>query len=110
MLALGGLAEAQSTNWRRVGNSAMELLLASPATGPVDKVWFSDSGGTLCARTRSGRVYETSDYEVWQPSPNTVEPVDQPVPPPFRLPENGARVVGSGFGPVYAVGRHLFRS
>src|ERR1035438_2902767 len=110
MLALAGLAPAQGTNWRRVGNSAVDLLLASPATGPVDKVWFSDSGGTLYPRTRSGKVFETSDYEVWLPSLNVVEPAMQPAPQVVRTPENGARLVASAFGRVYAVGRQLFRS
>jgi uncharacterized protein (TIGR03437 family) len=110
LLALAGLAPAQSTNWRRVGNSAVNLLLASPATGPVDKVWFSDSGGTLYARTRTGKVFETSDYEVWLPSLNVVEPAMQPAPQVVRTPENGARLVASNFGRVYAVGRQLFRS
>ena len=96
MLALAGLAPAQSTNWRRVGNSAMDLLLAAPATGPVDQVWFSESGGTLYARTRAGKVFETSDYEVWLPSQNAVEPAAQFVPQVVRIPENGARVVASG--------------
>src|ERR1019366_6587339 len=41
LLGLAGLGPAQSVNWRRVGNSAVDLRLASPATGPVDKVWFS---------------------------------------------------------------------
>ena len=110
MLALAGLAGAQGNNWRRVGNSAMDLLLASPATGPVDKVWFSESGGTLYARTRSGKVFETSDYEVWLPSQNVVEPAAQPVPPVVRVPENGVRLVSAGFGQVYAAGQQLFRS
>ena len=110
MLALAGLAPAQSTNWRRVGNSAVDLLLASPATGPVEKVWFSVSGGTLYARTSSGRVFETSDYEVWLPSQNTLEPAMQPVPPVVRTPENGALLVAAGFGRVYAAGRQLYRS
>src|ERR1022692_3512267 len=110
MLALAGLAPAQSANWRRVGNSAVDLLLASPATGPVEKVWFSVSGGTLYARTSSGRVFETSDYEVWLPSQNTLEPAMQPVPPVVRTPENGALLVAAGFGRVYAAGRQLYRS
>jgi uncharacterized protein (TIGR03437 family) len=110
LLALAGQAPAQGTNWRRVGNSAADLLLASPATGPVDKVWFSDSGGTLYARTRSGKVFETSDYEVWLPAQNVVEPALQPAPAVVRTPENGARLVTSAYGRVYAVGRHLFRS
>lgn len=88
----------------------MDLLLASPATGPVERVWFSDGGGTLYARTRSGRVFETSDYEIWMPVRNVAEPAIQPVPPVVRIPENGARLVSSGFGPVYGLGRQLFRS
>ena len=31
--------------WRRIGNSAVEMALPSVATGPVDRVWFS-AGGT----------------------------------------------------------------
>ena len=74
LLGLVVLAPAQGVNWRRVGNSAVDLLLASPATGPVDKVWFSDSGGTLYARTHGGKVFETADYEIWLPSQNATEP------------------------------------
>jgi uncharacterized protein (TIGR03437 family) len=110
LLGLAGLAPAQSANWRRVGNSAVDLLLASPATGPVDKVWFSESGGTLYARTRSGKVFETADYEVWLPSQNAVEPAPQPVPTVVRNPESGARLVAAGFGRIYATGRQLYRS
>ena len=110
LLGLAGLGPAQSVNWRRVGNSAVDLLLASPATGPVDKVWFSDSGGTLYARTRSGKIFETADYEVWLPSQNTTEPALQPAPSVVRNPENGARLVATGFGRIYAAGRQLYRS
>src|ERR1035438_4832531 len=110
MLGLAGLAPAQTTNWRRVGNSSVDLLLASPATGPVEKVWFSGSGGTLYARTAGGRVFETSDYEVWLPSQNTLEPAMQPAPQVVRTPENGVQLVSTGFGRVYAAGRQLFRS
>ena len=110
ILALAGLAGAQSNNWRRVGDSAMDLLLASPATGPVERVWYSESGGTLYARTRSGKVFETSDYQVWLPSQNVAEPAMQPVPPLARVPENGVRLVNVGFGRVYAAGQQLFRT
>src|SRR5664280_851335 len=109
ILALAALTPAQSTNWRKVGNSAVDLLLASPATGAVEKVWFSGSGGTLYARTSSGRVFETSDYEVWLPSQNTVEPAMQPAPAVVRTPENGALLVAAGFGRVYAAGPQRFR-
>jgi uncharacterized protein (TIGR03437 family) len=110
LLGLAGLGPAQSVNWRKVGNSAVDLLLASPATGPVDKVWFSDSGGTLYARTRGGKVFETADYEIWLPSQNTSEPAPGPAPTVARNPENGARLVAAGFGRVYAAGRQLYRS
>src|ERR1017187_9690314 len=96
MLALAVLAPAQSTNWRRVGNSAVDLLLASPATGAVGRVWFSGSGGTLYERASGGRVFETSDYEVWLPSQNTVEPARQPAPPVVRTPENLSLLVAAG--------------
>jgi uncharacterized protein (TIGR03437 family) len=110
-LALASLAAAQSANWRKVGSSAVELMLASPATGPVENVWFSSDGGLLYARTRSGKVFETADYEIWQPSSSAVEPATlTPAPAVARIPEPGSRVVGGSFGRIYALGRQLFRS
>ena len=110
VLALACLASAQSPAWRKVGTSAVELLLASPATGPVDHVWFSPNGGTLYARTQSGKVFETSDYEVWQPSAGVAEPLPQTAPALARIPEPGAHVTGAGFGRVFALGSQLYRS
>ena len=110
LVALAGLASAQGINWRRVGNPAMDLSLASPATGPVEEVWYSDNGGTLYARVSGGRVFETSDYEVWVPSQNRTPPAPQFVPTVSRTPENGSRLVGAGFGRVYSLGRNLCRS
>jgi uncharacterized protein (TIGR03437 family) len=110
LLAVASLSSAQSTSWRRVGNPALELMLASPATGPVDRVWYSADGATLYARTHSGRVFETSDYEVWTASAVTAEAATPAAPQVARVPEDGARVVQAGFGRVYALGRQLFRS
>jgi len=104
------LAFGQSANWRRVGSSALELMLASPATGPVVAVWYSSDGATLYARTRSGKVYETGDYEVWTPSQVTAEAPTSAPPPVVRVPEEGVRLVPAGFGRVFALGRQLFRS
>ena len=73
LVGLVWVASAQTANWRKVGTSAVELMLASPATGPVVSVWYSVDGRTLYARTRSGRVFETSDYEIWTSSSVTSE-------------------------------------
>ena len=43
-LALAAPAAAQAPDWRRVGNSALDLELAGLATGPVDRVWYSPAG------------------------------------------------------------------
>src|SRR2546429_1522331 len=52
-------AAAQTTparlSWRRIGSAAIDLALASPATGPVSRVWFSADGSRLYALTPSGR-------------------------------------------------------
>lgn len=54
-------------DWRRIGNSGVELALASPASGPVDRVWYSVDGSTLFVRTSTGQVFETADFENWRP-------------------------------------------
>src|SRR6267142_6473623 len=56
-------------DWRKVGSTSLEVMLASPATGPVDHVWFGPDGRTLYARTHAGRVFETVDFENWTASP-----------------------------------------
>ena len=53
-------------DWRRIGTSAYEFYLASPATGPVDRVWFSSDGARLFARTRSGRYFESEESGGWK--------------------------------------------
>ena len=61
-----GAACATAIGWRHVGNSAIELALPSLATGAVDRVWYSADGSSLFAKTASGRIFETSDFEQWQ--------------------------------------------
>src|SRR5580765_7495558 len=91
-LVLSAFAAGQNANWRHVGTSAVELMLASPATGPVDTVWFG-ADGRLFARTRSGRVFETADFEIWSPSTNPA-PLNAPLEPQVaRKPEAGSRVI-----------------
>ena len=108
-LVLTALAHGQTTSWRQVGSYDVELMLASPATGPVDAVWFG-TDGRLFARTRSGKTFETADFEIWVPSAGTAAPAAAAEPPAARVPEAGARVVATPFGRIYALGNNLFRS
>lgn len=100
-------------DWRRIGNSAVDLNLASPATGPVERVWYSPDGSMLYAKAGSGHVYESADFENWAPSAAAEPPVDENrIPDVNRLPEAPARlrVGASGSRRVYAFGRQAYRS
>ncbi|HWB98173.1 MAG TPA: hypothetical protein VG672_15770, partial [Bryobacteraceae bacterium] len=94
-LAAGAAFSQSSTprsEWRRIGTAAVDLMLASPATGPVDQVWFSTDASRLFARTRFGRVFETSDFETWSIAASAADPPADPPPAAVsRLPEPGAR-------------------
>src|SRR5437764_15173134 len=82
VITFAAAVEAQDVgrpDWRHVGNSSVELMLASPVTGPVDAVWFSVDGSRLYARTRSGRVFESPDFESWAPSGAQVPPAERPI-------------------------------
>src|SRR5690349_12549330 len=58
-------AQTPSLDWRHIGNSAIELGLPSVATGPVNRVWYSGDGAVLYARTKSGKIFQTNDFEQW---------------------------------------------
>lgn len=109
-----GIVAAQTApvEWRRVGNPSMEVGLASPATGPVETVWYSPDGARLLARTRSGRVFETTDFESWTPAQGSSEPADMPAPAADRMPEPGAKLALAAAAPgrLYALGTQLYRS
>jgi uncharacterized protein (TIGR03437 family) len=112
-----GLAWAQATpdpaapKWRRIGNDAVDVPLAAPATGPVDAVWFSADGSRLYATTRAGRTFETADFENWTPARNAPPPaVEEPV-TIERAPAANVRLVGAAApGRVFAYAQHVFRS
>ena len=113
LLVGGGLASAQSApNWRRVGGSAVDLNLAAPATGSVARVWFSADGGVLFARTLSGRVFQTADFESWFPAAGAAEPPVPAAAVPVRYPAAAVQVVSSASNPneMFALGRQLYRS
>jgi uncharacterized protein (TIGR03437 family) len=109
-----GILPAQTTSieWRRVGGPSMEVGLASPATGPVQAVWYAPDGSKLYARLSGGRTLETTDFENWTPAEAPADPADSAPPAVDRLPESGAKLVVSSSAPgrIYALGNQLYRS
>src|SRR5713226_5600837 len=110
-LALGQTTPAsQRLDWRKVGSSSVDLMLAAPATGPVDSVWFAPDGRTLYARTRSGKAFETVDFENWTLSTNPPPRVDNSASTGVeRLPAPGAVLRGDARR-LYALQAHLYVS
>ena len=117
-LCLAATAFAQPSgairpDWRRIGNTGIDLQLASPATGPVGNVWFSADGAVLFARTGSGQVFETKDFETWQASAASgPAPEPQVAARSDTQPEPGVRLVDAGgsSGRLYAFGTQVYRS
>jgi len=109
---LGAPATAQiSAEWRRVGSTTLDLSLASAATGPVERVWFSEDGTRLFVRTGLKRTYSTLDFEHWQFTADAAAP-ESPAGLVKVLPERLAKPKASATVPTrfYAVGRHGYRS
>ena len=111
---LPGLASAQSgpgggvrAEWRHIGNSAVDLALASPASGAAERVWFSPEGARLFVRTSSGRVFETADFETWKRADAAVN-----APEPDRGGAQSGPVRSNPLNPqrLYAFGQNVFRS
>jgi uncharacterized protein (TIGR03437 family) len=106
--ALAGLRP----DWRRIGSPVYEIGLAGAAGGPVDRVWFSDSGARLLARTVSGRVYEETGAGEWKVAGREVAEASADFRYAGRLPEPEAvvRSADSFHARLYAFGRHVYRS
>ncbi len=111
VLSAAGVLAQTIPDWRHVGNTNIDLSLAGLATGPVDRVSYSVDGSKLLIRTASGRLFETSDFETWQPVAS--EPAQPARANGTRtLPEAGAtlRNVGRGSPRAYALGKFAYRS
>jgi uncharacterized protein (TIGR03437 family) len=110
MGALAASAQISAPEWRHIGNSALELSLASAATGPVDRVWRSADGATLFARTSDGRVFETADFENWKRSAEA--PPDRTPPSAQQGPEARAFVTAADGrrDRLYAAGTNAYKS
>jgi uncharacterized protein (TIGR03437 family) len=112
-MTLTASAVAQTPDWRRVGNAAIDLELAGLATGPVDRVWYSPGGDRLLIRASSGKTLQTNDFDRWAAAPMETA-ATPPVPPgqSITLPEAGAQARNPA-GPtprVYAFGQFVYRS
>ncbi len=114
LLSAAGFAQQNTRSlaveWRRIGNSSMDLSLASPATGAVDRVWYAAGGQGLLARTAAGRTFHTADFERWREASE-----DPPASAPaaaVRLPEPSVLVRRAEARPgrLYAAGRFVFAS
>jgi uncharacterized protein (TIGR03437 family) len=106
-------AQPASLAWRHIGNAAIELSMPSVATGPVGRVWYSDDGSLLYARTISGRIFSTADFEQWkQVQDQSVIPPVELNPETLTVPESGIKVRGQSSGPsrFYGVGHNAYRS
>jgi uncharacterized protein (TIGR03437 family) len=116
--ALAGLlvaasAAGQSPDWRRVGNSALDLELAGIATGPVDRVWYSPGGDQIWIRTSLGKTFVNNDLDHWVAVPQAnaqTPPVPQEV--AGMLPESGGhlRSPNAASPRVYAFAKFVQRS
>ena len=115
LLASIWAAEAQPVNldWRHIGNSAIELSMPSVATGPVNRVWYSQDASALYAQTVSGRIFTTTDFEQWKqvqaqsvvpPAPANLEAV--------TVPESGLKLRSqpASSSRFYGVGHNAYRS
>ena len=98
--------------WRRIGNTTLEMDLAGPASGKVDRVWYSAGGDGLFVLTAAGRILQTTDFERWEAAgPQAVPPLPAET-EAAGPPEPGARLTSGRRGGlvVYGWGRSVHRS
>jgi uncharacterized protein (TIGR03437 family) len=107
-----GVLAQTSPDWRKIGGAGVDLMLASPATGPVEHVWYSIDGSVLYARTSSGKVFQTEDFENWKAAINPPDPPSLLRASAVRLPEPGALIVtaSNSRSRIWAMGQQLSRS
>jgi uncharacterized protein (TIGR03437 family) len=101
----------QAASWRPIGNTLIDRSLAGLASGPVDRVWYSADGSSLLVRTASGRVFETSDFETWQPA-SAAAPGPVTRSGAASLPESGAvtRSARANSARLYAFAKFVYKS
>lgn len=112
VLAAGAFcAQAQtSAVWTRIAGYSVNAGLAGPATGAMQAVWYSASGGALLAQTSSGRVFETTDFEDWRLNSVDAVPAKPPAPPAQARPESGVQIATSGGRRYSLTQENVYRS
>jgi len=79
----------------------------------VDRVWYSEDGSTLYARTASGRIFQTNDFERWRlvADPRIAAPVEQN-PRLYSTPEPVFKLANqtSASSRLYGIGQNAYRS
>ena len=98
------------TDWRHIGNSALDVGLAGLATGPVDRVWYSEDGSTLFVGTRTGGTFSTDDFESWKAAPAAKAPDAQDAAIERSPEQSPVRVRQAARARLYAAGRFVYRS
>ncbi len=102
-VAIAPAQDATDAAWSRIGGTVVASGLASPTTGPVNKVWFASNGRRLLAETAAGRIFETSDASHWRLNNADPAPESGRAALGVVVPENGATVVAAGTR-LYAAG------
>jgi uncharacterized protein (TIGR03437 family) len=89
----------------------MELNLAGLASGPVERVWYTEAG-SLRIRTALQKVYETSDFEHWEAAPAGAAAPPAASGFAATLPEPDAHLRNPALPSprVYAFGEFVYRS
>lgn len=90
LVLLAASAAMAQTAWRRVGGSTVDLGLASPATGPVERVWMAPDGIRILARIGANRIFETIDGETWRAASAEAQTPERAETAAARIPESGS--------------------
>jgi uncharacterized protein (TIGR03437 family) len=99
---------APAIDWRRIGSPVSDLSLASYAGGPVARVWYSADGSRLYARTASGQVWQTHDFESWEQAARAEAPERSSTP---TGPDGALAVAPATLATrMYAAGKFAYRS
>jgi uncharacterized protein (TIGR03437 family) len=111
LLGAGAALAQARPDWRHIGNSAVGMALAAPASGPVDRLWYSPDGSRLYVRTAAGTVFVTADFEKWAPS-SAAPPAADPDAPTASVPSGtrGVRAAPADTRRLYAYGEQVLRA